>query len=90
MTFKMLNSSLLKDCITTDVRAMGLYSFNTVIEGLLWTGRMVETLKQDGTSDSSRYQLKIRVMMGTSCLAQILRQQWDIMSDPGAFPIFCL
>lgn len=50
---------------------------------------MVERLKQDGTSHSSRDLLKMRVKMGASCSAQVLRQESETPSGPGAFLGFC-
>ncbi|KAI3358340.1 hypothetical protein L3Q82_014784 [Scortum barcoo] len=38
--------------MTTDIRAIGLWSFNLVMEGFLGIGMMVERLKQEGTSHS--------------------------------------
>ena len=63
MSFKWLNTSLSKDFMTTDVRATGLKSFRPVMRDFLGTGIMVESLKQEGTSHSSRNWLKI----GVSC-----------------------
>ncbi len=57
--------------------------------GLLGTGIMVERLKQQGTSHSSRDLLKICVKMGASWSAQTFRQAGEIPSGPEAFLDFC-
>ncbi len=49
MSFRWVNTTLSKD-----FRCEGDRSFNPVIEGFLGTGMMVERLKQEGTSQSSR------------------------------------
>ncbi len=46
---------------------------------------MVERLKQQGNSHSSRDLLKICVKMGASWSAQTFRQAGEIPSDPEAF-----
>ncbi len=51
---------------------------------------IVEHLKHEGTSHSSRDLLKICVKMGASWSAQTFRQEGDTPSGPGAFLIFCL
>src|SRR4029434_55109 len=89
MPFRWVNTSLSKDFMTTDFRATGLESFSAVIEDFLGTGMMVERLKQEGTSHSSRDLLKIRVKMGASWSAQTFRQEGNTPSGPGAFLIFC-
>ncbi len=50
---------------------------------------MVERLKQQGTSHSSRDLLKICVKMGASWSAQTFRQAGEIPSGPEAFLDFC-
>ncbi len=50
---------------------------------------MVEHLKQQGTSHSSRDLLKICVKMGASWSAQTFRQAGEILSGPEAFLDFC-
>ncbi len=50
---------------------------------------MVECLKQQGTSHSSRDLLKICVKMGASWSAQTFRQAGEIPSGPEAFLDFC-
>ncbi len=50
---------------------------------------MVERLKQQGTSHSSRDLLKICVKMGASWSAQSFRQAGEIPSVPEAFLDFC-
>ncbi len=51
---------------------------------------MVERLKQQETSHSSRDLLKICVKIGASWSAQTFRQAGEIPSGPEAFLDFCL
>ncbi len=50
---------------------------------------MVEYLKQQGTSHSSRDLLKICVKIGRSWSAHTFRQEGEILSGPEAFLDFC-
>ncbi len=58
-------------------------------EGFFGTGMMVEHLKPQGTSHSSRDRLKICVKMGASWSAQTFSQAGEILSGPEAFLDFC-
>ena len=51
------------------------------------TGRMVERLKQEGTSHSSGDLFKICMKLGASCSAQTFRQKGDTASVPANIPI---
>ena len=57
--------------------------------GFLGTGMMVELLKHEGSSHSSRDLLNICVYIGASCEAQTLRQDGETLSGPAALRL-CL
>ncbi len=75
--------------MTADVKATGLQSLRPGLLGFLGMGLMVECLKQQGTSHSSRDLLKICVKMEANWSAQTFRHAGEIPSGPEFFLDFC-
>ena len=73
-----------KDCFHPSGRPLGPET-----AGFLGTGIIVELLKQEGTSHSFSYLLKIWVKMGASWSAKSFRQEGKMPSGPGAFLVLC-
>ena len=74
-----------KHFITSEVKAMGRKSFNSLGLGIFGTGTIVAVFQSVGTFFTDREELKMSVNTGASCSAQYFRTAPPILSGPGLF-----